>query len=325
MKRTKFNILFTCIGRRVSLLESFRLSAKKLKLDTEIIGADTTELSPALEMCDHKHVVHHTEHPKYLSQLLSITKEHKVKLLIPTTDHDLLLLAQNKKKFEKLGCFVHVSAPEVIEICQNKKLTHKFLKKNSFGTPDTIAAATALRKKNFKYPCFMKPWDGSASKFIQIAANREELSFYARHIENCIVQDFAEGDEYTCDVFVDFDGEVRCVVPRKRLEVRSGEVSKGRIEKVPEIITQVRELVKALNAGPGVVTVQLMYSGKDHIKFIEINPRFGGGAPLSIKAGANFPKWILTMLSTPEKTFRATDDCYKDKLTMLRYDAEVWV
>lgn len=325
MKRTNFNILFTCIGRRVSLLESFRGSAKELNLDTEIIGVDSTALSPALEMCDHKHVVHNVEHPKYLSELLRITKKHNVKLLIPTTDHDLLILAQNREKFEKIGCFVHVSSPEVIKICQNKKLTYKFLKSNSFGTPDTIAAATALRKKNFKYPCFMKPWDGSASKFIQVAANREELSFYARHIENCIVQDFADGDEYTCDVFVDFKSRVRCVVPRKRLEVRSGEVSKGQIKKIPEIITQVRELVKTLKAGPGVITVQLMYSGKDHIKFIEINPRFGGGAPLSIKAGANFPKWLLTLLSSPEKSIRANDKCYKDNLIMLRYDAEVWI
>ena len=325
MKSTNYNILFTCIGRRVSLLKSFRDSAKKLKLNTQIIGADSTELSPALQMCDHKYIVHKVDHPRYITQILKICRDHQIKLLIPTTDLDLMVLAKNKKRFEKISCAVHVSSPEVIAICQNKKLTYKFLKGNNFGTPATIVPATALRKKNFTYPCFMKPWDGSASKFIQIANNREELDFYARHIENCIVQDFAEGDEYTCDAFVDASGEVRCVVPRKRLEVRSGEVSKGKIVKNPEIIAQVRNLVTALNPGAGIVTVQLMYSGEDHIKFIEINPRFGGGAPLSIKAGANFPKWILTMQTSPKKKINASDDCYKDDLTMLRFDAEIWI
>ena len=28
---------------------------------------------------------------------------------------------------------------------------------------------------------------------------------------------------------------------------------------------------------------------------VEINPRFGGGAPLSIEAGADTPKWVVQM------------------------------
>jgi carbamoyl-phosphate synthase large subunit len=59
------------------------------------------------------------------------------------------------------------------------------------------------------------------------------------------------------------------------------------------------------------------------IKFIEINPRFGGGAPLSIKAGANFPKWILAEVIRKKPQIKF--DGFKDGLTMLRYDAEIWL
>jgi carbamoyl-phosphate synthase large subunit len=31
------------------------------------------------------------------------------------------------------------------------------------------------------------------------------------------------------------------------------------------------------------------------VSFIEINPRFGGGTPLSLHAGADFPRWLLQM------------------------------
>ena len=50
--RRRFNVLFTCIGRRVSLLESFRKAAKSLKIDAGFLGTDTTFLSPALQLCD---------------------------------------------------------------------------------------------------------------------------------------------------------------------------------------------------------------------------------------------------------------------------------
>ena len=116
---------------------------------------------------------------------------------------------------------------------------------------------------------------------------------------------------------------VRCVVPRKRIEVRAGEVSKGQIVKHPAIMKQAAKLVEALGAGPGVITLQLFLTRDKKLKFIEINPRFGGGAPLSIKAGANFPKWILQELLASKTNIRF--DGFRDKLTMLRYDDEVWV
>jgi carbamoyl-phosphate synthase large subunit len=82
-------------------------------------------------------------------------------------------------------------------------------------------------------------------------------------------------------------------------------------------------LVETLAAGPGVITLQLFLTKNDKVKFIEINPRFGGGAPLSIKAGANFPKWILQELSG--KKTNICFDGFKDDLIMLRYDGEVWL
>ena len=138
-----------------------------------------------------------------------------------------------------------------------------------------------------------------------------------------ICQEFIKGTEYTCDVYIDFDLNVRCVVPRKRIEVRTGEVSKGQVIKNKRIMKQAASLTEKLGAGPGVITLQLFLTGRREIKFVEINPRFGGGAPLSIKAGADFPKWILQELSgkKPKIYFNS----FEDKLIMLRYDSEVWI
>jgi len=319
------SVLFTCIGRRVSLLESFRRAAKQLKINASLLGTDTTELSPALQLCDRRFGVKPTTHTGYIKQLLSIVKANRVKLLVPTVDLDLKLLAQNKPKFAALGCRVLVSDPQVIDICQDKRKTYKFLLKNKFDTPATISIRTALknRKSKIDFPLFLKRWDGSAGRGNAVANNREELLFYAKRIPNPICQELVEGTEYTCDVYVDFGMNVRCVVPRKRIEVRAGEVSKGQVAKNAHIMSEATTLVEKLGAGPGVITLQLFLTGDGSIKYIEINPRFGGGAPLSIKAGADFPKWILQELTGQKPNIRPVG--IKDNLVMLRYDSEVWL
>ena len=321
--KRKLNILFTCIGRRVSLLDSFRRAAKQLKINASFFGTDTTELSPALQLCDESFLVKPTNHPGYIRQLLSIVKNNRVKLLVPTVDLDLKILAQNKSKFAAAGCQVLVSAPEIIDICQDKRKTYRFLVKNDFDTPLTMSVRSALSKGKLNWPCFLKPWDGYAGRGNAIVNNRRELTFFTKRIPNAICQEFIKGTEYTCDVYIDFDLKVRCVVPRKRIEVRTGEVSKAQIIKNTKIMRQAASLAEKLGAGPGVITLQLFLTRSGDIKFVEINPRFGGGAPLSIKAGANFPKWILQELSGKKQNIHF--DGFKDNLIMLRYDSEVWL
>ena len=328
----RFSVLFTCIGRRVSLLENFRRAAKQLKINVSFLGTDTTELTPALQLCDRRYRVKPTTHTGYIKQLLSIVKANRVKLLIPTVDLDLKHLAQNKSKFATLGCRVLVSDPQVIDICQDKRKTHKFLLKNNFDTPITISLQTALKnsqssivnsQSKIRFPLFVKPWDGYAGRGNAVVNNRKELLFYSKMIPNPICQELVEGTEYTCDVYVDFSMKVLCVVPRKRIEVRAGEVSKGQVIKNTRIMNEAAMLVEKLEAGPGVITLQLFLTSDGKVRFIEINPRFGGGAPLSIKAGADFPKWILQELTDKKPNIRP--DGFKDNLIMLRYDGEVWL
>jgi len=307
----------------VSLLNSFRRAASRLRLNVSFLGTDTTQLSPALQLCDKGILVKPTTHAGYIRQLLSIVKAEKVRLLVPTVDLDLRLLAQNKARFEAIGCTVLVSAPNVIDICQDKRKTYRFLTKNGFDTPATMSVRTALANKKLRWPCFIKPWDGYASRGNAVVANRKELLFYSRRVPNAICQECVEGTEYTCDAYVDPALRVRCVVPRRRIEVRAGEVSKGQVVKDEDIMLEVSRLVETLGAGPGVITLQLFLTPDGRRRFIEINPRFGGGVPLSIKAGADFPKWILQELVGGSPRIRSA--AFKDGLTMLRYDSEVWL
>lgn len=321
----KVVVLFTCIGRRVSLLRSFQKAARSLRLRASFCGTDISRLSPALQLCDEAVLVSRTTQTEYVDQLLAIVRELGVSLLVPTVDLDLRLLAENKTRFAQLGCRVLVSDPEVIDTCQDKRRTFEFFTRNGFDCPATMSVREALaadRRGELAWPCFLKRWDGYAGLDNAVVHDRSELRFFAKRIPNPMCQEFVVGKEHTCDVYVDFDGRVRCVVPRLRIEIRSGEVSKGRVVKDSRIMTQARRVVESLGAGPGVITVQLFVAEDGRIRFNEINPRFGGGAPLSIQAGADFPKWILQELTGKRPQIRP--DGFTDGLTMLRYDAEVW-
>jgi carbamoyl-phosphate synthase large subunit len=157
--RKTLNVLFTCIGRRVSLLNSFRRAARQLKMSVRFFGADTSEMSAALQLCDKKLLVKPIGEPGYIPQLLEIVKENKIVLLVPTIDTDLVLLAENKTRFAKLGCRVFISEPKVVHICQDKRKTYHFLTSNGFDAPVTIPARTALGKRTLKWPVLAKPWD----------------------------------------------------------------------------------------------------------------------------------------------------------------------
>lgn len=319
-------VLFTCIGRRVSLLNAFRQAAQDLGRDVRFYGTDVTDLSPALQLCDEGFLVDPVSHSRYLDQLFSIVRAKRIGLLVPTIDLDLLLLARHREAFGRLGCRVLISSPGVVEVCQDKRQTDRFLWQHGFAAPMTWGVADVLAadlKQHFTWPCFLKPWDGHAAKGAAVVHDRQELLCLGRRVPDAICQELIEGTEFTCDVYVDFEMQVRCVVPRQRLDVRSGEVSKARVAKRTDIMTEVARLVESLGAGPGVITVQLFETPSDELKFIEVNPRFGGGAPLSIAAGANFPKWLLQELAG--KPPHIDCDAFQDGLTMLRYDAEVWV
>ena len=316
------NILFTSVGRRVSLIRHFSRALKELNLDGRIFGADATDKSPAFYITDKSYVVPRINTPDYIPRLLNICVQEQIKMVIPLIDTELHVLAENRHRFAEVGTQVIISDPAVIKIGMHKTETHQFFKRNGIDTPELFFDNDIAQRK-YNFPLMIKPNDGSASKMVFKVENDEQLQFFMKYVPNAIVQEYVSGEEYTLDVFVDMNGKVRCVVPRLRLEVRAGEVSKGLIVKNSAIIRQGEKVCECLPGARGCITLQCVVDKKGSIKMVEINPRFGGGAPLSIEAGADFPKWIIQMLMGQE--IGDVSNAYKDGLMMLRFDDAIFV
>lgn len=286
------NILFTGVGRRVELLQAFRNAALVLNKELKIYGADMAGTAPALAYCDYTRKVVAMRDAGYIDNLLNICKEDAINLLIPTIDTDLLVLAEHKDRFAEIGTRVLISEPDKIRICRDKNKTSQFFVDCGLSAPMPV---NDWKEYKSGYPAFIKPKDGSSSINAYKVENVEELEVYAGQIGDYIVQPFVSGHEYTIDIFCNWEGEPISIVPRERVQIRAGEVLKTKIELDAAMIEESKSLCKAFKpCGP--MTVQLIRDAEGVDWYIEINPRFGGGAPLSMKAGARSAEAILKLM-----------------------------
>ena len=314
----QFNVLITSCGRRVELVKTFIQAKQSLGINGIIVGADMSNFAPALYFCDKKELVPRLNDISYVDRLIEIINTHKINLVVPTIDTELQLLADNKVKIEQTtGAKVMISSSEVIKICNDKFLTAKFFKDNGFETPYTLTQDDIINKR-YNFPLFIKPLNGSSSINAFKVNNQKELDFFIDYIEDPIVQEMITGKEYTIDAFTDFEGNILSVVPRIRIATRGGEILKGQIDLNNAIISNVTEMLHSLKP-IGHITIQ-GFLGEDNVfRYIEINPRFGGGAPMSIVAGANTPKYLYQLLSNQTVEL----DSVKDKAIFVRFDNSI--
>ncbi|MCX5653690.1 MAG: ATP-grasp domain-containing protein [Planctomycetota bacterium] len=313
------NIMLTCVGRRVALLEAFRRAMADLGVKGRLYGADHSPLAAGFHVADEGLLVPSVGGADYVEALLDLCRKHEIGLVVPLIDWELAVLAAARERFAEAGARLVISSPGVVEICRDKQRTFEFLKARGFGTPEVIPYEKAL---SGPFPLFMKPRYGSSAKDVHYVPDRESLEFYSRGRGDHVIQEFVRGKEHTVDVYAGLDGVPRVAVPRWRLEVRGGEVAKARTVRHPDIIGQSLRLVEALGECRGVVTLQCFLAEDGGIKFIEINPRFGGGVPLAIRAGADFPLWLIEEHLGRKPDIHPED--WQDGLLMLRYDAAVF-
>jgi carbamoyl-phosphate synthase large subunit len=245
--------------------------------------------------------------------------DNNVGLLVPTIDTELLLLSEYKDDFKAMGMQVLVADISFIKACRDKRKTADLFTKLKIDQPKILDKSALI------YPCFCKPYDGSCSKGALVLRQESDLT---PDIFNDPKNMFMElvpktYSEFTIDGYYDNQGELKCLVPRKRIEVRAGEVSKG-VTRKGFVYDYLLDRVKYIEGAIGCITYQLFVNEETKsIKGLEINPRFGGGFPLADLAGATFSKWAIQEFLCGQK-ISFFDDWEKD-LLMLRYDAQVLV
>jgi carbamoyl-phosphate synthase large subunit len=285
------NVLVTAASRRVPLVRAFRHALDTLGVRGAVIATDVNALSPAVHFCDRAYRVPLSNDPRYLEIIASLCDAEEIGLVVPTIDDELPMFGAAAAAFARRGVRVSVSSEETALICNDKYTTCTYLRGRR--VPAVASYLPMDLPEQPPLPAFVKPRRGRGSVGAFPARNAKELAFFASYVEDAVVQEYLDRPEYTIDVLCDFDGRPLSIVPRERVVIRAGVIDRGRTVTSKALTDIALACTDALRfAGP--VNIQCrMLNGRPTV--FEINPRFSGGIPLTIAAGADFPKMLLKL------------------------------
>lgn len=288
--------------------------------DYKVIALDGETLGAGLYAVPTSYKVPFANNPEYLSTLLNICKQEKVDLLFPGLDIELEILSRNADKFKEIGTTVIVSDLNVVKISNDKQYMYDCLTEINAEVPFTIPFLQA-KIEDIKYPVIFKQMvDGARSQNVFLVKNIEEFKSIIQSIKtplnNFIVQEYIEGEEYTCGT-INLDGECKGAIIMKRI-LRDGDTYKCfsvKNEIIEEAIKNIANKIKPF----GACNFQLRL--KNNIPYIfEINARCSGTTASRTLCGFNEPKMIADYLLKDIKPIYDVKE-----LTILRYWNELVV
>ncbi len=311
------NVLITAGSRRVPLVNAFQ-RALAATGGGRVIVTDVNALSPAVHVADASFRVPLATDPGYVEALAAICHEQHVGLLIPTIDDELEIVAGARGRFRSEGVQVAVSPRATAAVCNDKLLTSEAL-----GASGVAAAASWLPADvpaDAPFPLFVKPRSGRGGVGAFAARSARELEFFTGYVAEPVVQEYLEGPEFTIDMLCN-QGEPLAIVPRERVVIRAGVMDRGRTVKDPALIDLGRACARALDFH-GPVNIQCRMR-KGIAAVFEINARFSGGIPLTIAAGADFPRMLVDMAQGRRVAARVGQ--FTEGLWMTCYEAALFL
>ena len=303
-------VLFTCAGQRVDIVSAFG------RAGATTVAVDVNPLAPALYHADRYELVVRIDDPGYVSQVTELVSEHGIDLVVPLTDLDQLILAGAR---EELGATLLLSPAHVA----SRWATNTSPTRPSRGSESRSPASWLPENLpvELDYPVLVKAREGFGSRHIYRASDRVELDFHlARTPVRSFVQAHCRGEEFSIDVFSDFDGRCLNAIPRTMIESKGGESIKGMTIKDWDLIEHGRRIAEALPIW-GPANIQVFREPDGTLLVTDVNPRFGGAFPLPLAAGSRYPELALA-LANGERPEPAVGD-FLEGVVMTRFFSDL--
>lgn len=281
-----------------------------------MLATDASQLSAAGHIADAFEQVPSVDNSSFIEQTLSAAVKHSCEVIIPTIDPEIEKFATNREFFAAAGIDIWASSIQTTRLGFDKLLFHQWLIENNFPSIPTwdyneFEAVTSGLK------LVAKPRSGSSSVGVVFADSKKNIQLEDL-TPDYLFQEFVSGIEVTVDFAVGKLGQVLGIVPRRRIETRAGEVSKGVTVYDKKIEELVSKIASTLPGAYGVLNIQLIIDPDSNKLFVlELNPRFGGGYPLAHLSGGN----LIQAMKTCQPIKHGKD--WIDGTVMLRFDSEV--
>lgn len=312
------NILILSCGARNKLVQYFRERDNGIN---KVICADCSAYAPALYAADSHYLIPRMSSPDYTAAIYSICEKEKIDAILPLQEDELALTSALLDQHRQADITPIVSPPQTIELCRDKYAFYQHLLKNNLPTLMTYRQFSDFQPDyqagKVDFPVFIKPIRGCGSIGIHKVERIELLDALCRYSEEeMLIQQFAEGEEYGVDLYVDLlSHKPVSIFIKKKLRMRAGETEKSVSVKDPVLFDLIRKTAATLSlSGPIDIDI-FKVDGSYYIS--EINPRFGGGYSHAHACGMNFPKLIAENIAGRENP--DTIGNYEEGICMLKY------
>jgi carbamoyl-phosphate synthase large subunit len=300
-------VLFTCAGQRVDIVSAFH------RAGATTIAADLDPLAPALYHADHSVRAPRVDDPGYVDALAGVVRAHDVRLVVPLTDLDQVLLARHSDALTP--ALVLVPPERVCETMGDKWLAHRFFEEHGIASPRTWLPGDV--PAGARYPVLVKVREGFGSRHIYRAHDPEELAFFLRYTPvESMVQELCLGEEFSIDVFCDLVGRCLNAIPRTMIQSKGGESIKGMSVQDRELIEHGAVVAETVGI-VGPANVQCFREPDGSLPVTDVNPRFGGGFPLPLAAGSRYPELALALARGERPEPRLGD--FREGVVMTRF------
>ncbi len=278
-----------------------------------VLALDGDAWATGLRLADASLTIPRADSESFGAAIGSVLTSWSAQALISTVAEELKPLATLSLDLANSGVATWLPSVHASEMCNDKWLFAEALRAQGVPHPLTSLDAESAAAG----PWVVKPRRGRGSRDVSYVSDPEVLTSVVKAMDgNAIVQTQLLGREFTADTLTDRSGHTLCVVPRWRVETKAGISTKGETFANTDVVDAVEAALKAVgHEGPGCV--QGFVTDEGQVSIMEINPRFSGGLPLSLAAGADLVGQYLRMILGDEP--QASKLTYRSGVRMYRY------
>ncbi|MBL8694451.1 MAG: ATP-grasp domain-containing protein [Planctomycetes bacterium] len=278
-------LLVTGVGSNIG--QGILKSLAAAGLDGDVVGTDVFQFAAGFAWCQAAYQVPFANAPEYAPRLIDILRRHGTQLVLIGSEAETWELSKLKARLEReTSAKIVVNGPELIGRMSDKWGVAELFREAGLNYPKSIIDMGKRRElvAQLGYPLILKPRRGWSARAVQKIEDDESLDFYAKHTPEPILQEYLEGDEFTCAVVFDRDGNY-CDHVVMRRDLLSGTTFRAEIVARPDIDEYVVSFARKLRAVASI-NLQLRVTKRGPVCF-EINPRFSGTTAMRMKAGFN--------------------------------------
>lgn len=307
------NVLVTGAGgpAGVAVIQALRSGGHRC------VGADADPWAVGLRLADEAAVVPRSDGEGFADAICDLALRTGAGALISTVAEELAALDRASPALTSAGVALWLPDAHAAFSCVDKWRFAETVAAAGISAPATARGSAC----GVPGPWVVKPRFGRGSRDVYTVDDEGELAWALRRVADPLVQTRLRGREFTVDCLVGRDGVLAGAVPRWRVEVKAGISTKGLTFDDRRLVALVAELLVALGLrGPS--NVQGFVGENGEVSFVEVNPRFSGGLPLALAAGADLVgEYLQGMLGLPLRPERLR---YRAGVSMYRYHQEVF-